>query len=634
MSLRRARLSLLAILLLAFALRVWRLGAQELRGDEAFGYFFSLPSPVAIVEATLELEEPHPVASYVLAHYWLGMAGHSEFALRFLSTWFGTVAVALMAALGRRLALPAGTLLGATALLAISPYAIWHSQDARMYSMSLALTLAVTVAAVAWLRQPRWGRAIACVILGLLALHTHYFNAFVLVALNLYALLATWPWAHHRRRLLGWAGIQAGILAGTGPWLWAARHILAGYHGNGDSPPLPELLRRSFSVFAVGEAGTPPAALGQQWLWAGLSLFLVLLGGVTLLRAWSAREERWRGWLLLLYLAVPLAAIAWSSRGRPIFNERYLVAAAPPFYLLLAAGLAGVTRLGAGRGSWPRLAAGLLAVLMVGGMVAGLYRYHTEPAYGKTRGWRLLAAALERFSAAMPPAAVRIVQNYPDPTLWYYYRGPVEHLVLPPAAHDRAGAQALVEILVEADVRRVLLPIQPAANWDPDGIAEAALQEAYSPVVRREIGNWPLVVYVRPPALTPLAVALERGLTLAGVSAEPMALPPGGLLAVHLAWQRSAGAALQGSEKVSVQLLDGSGRLVAQDDRPLPTDALRADGAVVAAYGILIPDDLPSGSYTLIAGVYDPAVSGAPRLLTRDGEDRVALATVVVLPAE
>ena len=92
-----------AVVLMAFAFRVFRLGYQELRGDETFGYFFSQHSLAEIIRSTLALREPHPVASYFLERAWFGLAGHSEFALRFVSVWFGVLAVALLFRLGRRL---------------------------------------------------------------------------------------------------------------------------------------------------------------------------------------------------------------------------------------------------------------------------------------------------------------------------------------------------------------------------------------------------------------------------------------------------------------------------------------------------------------------------------------------------
>ncbi len=134
-----------AVVLVAFGLRAFRLGYQELRGDEALGRLFSLESLPKLVRQTIELAEPHPVASYVVQGEWLKLAGHTEFALRFVSAWFGVLAVALIYRLARRLGLGKGAAALAGGLLAISPYAIWHSQDARMYSISLALTLASTL---------------------------------------------------------------------------------------------------------------------------------------------------------------------------------------------------------------------------------------------------------------------------------------------------------------------------------------------------------------------------------------------------------------------------------------------------------------------------------------------------------
>ncbi|MCB0059447.1 MAG: glycosyltransferase family 39 protein, partial [Caldilineaceae bacterium] len=132
------RVAALAIVLLAFGLRVAGLGQQELRGDEAFGYFFAQRDYAEIIEATIELQEPHPVASYFVQRAWLGAAGDAELALRFPPAWFGVLAVALLLRLAMRLGFRRGPALLAMLLLAISPYAIWHAQDVRMYSMSLA----------------------------------------------------------------------------------------------------------------------------------------------------------------------------------------------------------------------------------------------------------------------------------------------------------------------------------------------------------------------------------------------------------------------------------------------------------------------------------------------------------------
>ena len=676
---------LLLLLLVAFALRSWRLDYQELRGDEVFGYFFSLRTLPDIVVATVELHEPHPVASYYLQHFWLGWAGHSEFALRFTSLWFGVLAVALLYALGRGLLTPSAALLG-TLLLGISPYALWHSQDARMYSMSLALTLASTLLMVRWLQRQRRRLALAYVAVTLLTLHTHYFAAFVLVAQNLFVTGRALLMPRLRLAWVNWLILQITVAFFYGPWLLRVQTILRDYDGNGDSPGFVAMLWRSLSVFAVGES-TP---LPQRPWWAWLAACLLLAGTAAL---WRRGADGRRSLALLgLYLGVPLLATWWSATQRPIFNERYLVGALPGFCLLVGAVVEWWGRFGAaahrlkpvadrqnalkrigawviaGRGQMAGLArvewwgragaaahrlkpvadrqnalkrigawgivargqvAGLVVVallgILIGGELFALQRYYGDPAYSKTRGWRALAATLAQWSVEMPADQVRIAQNFPDPTLWYYDQGAVEHIVLPPGARDEVGAQAAVQALAVAGVKWVLLPRQPAPNWDDREIATHALATAYDQAVETQVGVWPLTLYSRPPqSLTPLAVTFQNGLALAGFAIQGEQLVPNGALVIYLAWQAAA-ATLTGSEKVFVQLLDSQGQLVAQQDQPLTINRTANGMPPPTVYGILLPESLSTGPYRLIAGLYDPAITGAPRLLTDTGADFIML---------
>ncbi len=628
----------IALLLLAFALRVYQLDHQELRGDETFGYFFSLQSFSNIVKQTIELKEPHPVAGYFIEKVWLAVAGHSEFSLRFVSAWCGTLAVALLLGLAMELALSREVALAAACLLTVTPYTIWHSQDARMYSMSLALTLASTLYAMRWLQRRDRSNALVYVGVSWLALQTHYFAVFVLLAQNLFVLGRGFVNRRLRSGIRSWLLLQLALGVLYLPWLMRVGKVIAQYHGNGDSPSFVSMWQRALSVFVVGE--TIPAS--QRWLWAGLGALLILLGMFQLFAA--GERKRRSAWFLGAYLAVPLLATWYGARQRPIFNERYLVAAAPPFYLLAAGawdGLSVRTKHGFGRAAtsanvktWrARLhAAGMggLWLVLIGGMLLALNRYYTDPSYSKTRGWRKLAQTVTLFATGMPAGTVRIAQNYPDPTLWYYYNGPVDHVVLPPMAHDRSGADREVQKLVDAGVERVILPIQPAPNWDDAHLAVTALAQQFTLITTQPEGNWPVNVYTRPPAQwRPVADIFTNGLTLTGFSMQPDELLAGDVLAVHLRWQAKE-PQLSGTEKVFVQLLNEQGRLFAQQDRPFaPLDSYAKTGTnaaeVVTSYGILIPENVSPGAYRLIAGLYDPAQASAARVQTTDGQDFVSL---------
>ena len=611
---------MLGLLLVAFGLRVYRLGYQELRGDEAFGYFFSRQSYADIIRQTMALREPHPVASYFVSRAWMTWVGDSEFALRFVGLCWSVLAVALLYRLACALGLNRSVGMLGAALLALSPYAIWHSQDARMYNMSLALTLASTWLALEAMRRRGWRYWGAYILVSWLALHTHYFAVFILLAQNVFFLGQALLVANGRRRVWQWLGAQLAIAVLYLPWLLTVRSILAGYRGNVDSPAFGALLQRILSVFAAGESSPPQA----RALAAGICGALMMLGLVRLL-AGNAPARRAAA-LLALYLAVPVLALWLSSRNRPIFNERYLVAAVPACYLLLAATISPIHS--ARRAAlWQGLKAfGIagLTVLLLGASIS-LHRYYTDPAYSKTLGWRELARTVGLLAAGLPVDQTRIAQNYPDPTLWYYYREPVGHLVLPPAGEDRVGAQHEVRGLADQGVRRVILPQHSMPWWDNAEIAATALAQEYTLIDERPVGAWQVQTYTRPPQNpTPVGAAFQGGLTLESATVEPADVPAGSVLAVYIGWTGSP-QGLTGTEKVTLQVLDAQSKVVAQRDEPFAASAV---GGSPITYGILLPQEVSPGAYRVIAALYRPEQAGPGRLLTLDGSDFVSLAAI------
>ncbi len=252
-----------------------------------------------------------------------------------------------------------------------------------------------------------------------------------------------------------------------------------------------------------------------------------------------------------------------------------------------------------------------------------LARYYADPLYSKTRGWRTLAAVLTRHSLPYTAEKVRVAQTYPDPTLWYYYTGPADHLVLPPAAHDAAGADAEVARLIEQGVARVVIAVQSTTAWDERSIAPAALAKQYALLGETPVAGWRVQVYERPPAvLSARDVAFAAGFRLKGTSIPAQRVQGGDLLSIYLRWEGPAGA-LSGSEKLTLQLLDTQGQLVVQADRPFTAGDLSGQ---MTHDTLIVPRYLVPGVYRLILALYDPARPDAPRLLTAAGTDHVELA--------
>jgi hypothetical protein len=407
------------------------------------------------------------------------------------------------------------------------------------------------------------------------------------------------------------------------PWLIAAAHTLTGYGGNGDSPSFVALWLRSLSVFTVGE--TVPAGL---WTVAAVMAAALAVAGAVRLVLSGSRGRR-AALLAGLTLLVPLLITWVGALQRPIFNERYIIAALPGLLLFFAASfgpLDPAPQLRANRDAfsrWLSRAAALLASLLVALTAYSLFLFYDDPAYGKSIGWRQLAAVMERHTGAWPVGAVVAAQSFPDPTLWYYYDDEMETTVVPPAARDQAAADELVRQLAGRGVERIVIAVQ-SSGWDDNEIAPRALQSEYRLLLEVPVANWRVQVYGRAPAaLGPIDVAFANGLHLDAAGVTPDRLTPGDVVPVHLRWQGDP-AALTGGEKLTLQLLDAQGRLAAQLDQPFgPTD-LAAGGV---QYGLLLPRTLMPGAYRLIAALYDPSLEGAPRVLTRSGADHVELKT-------
>ncbi|MCX6033220.1 MAG: glycosyltransferase family 39 protein [Chloroflexi bacterium] len=159
----RARLPLALILLAGAALRLFRLGADSLWYDETVStYLAGSPLPELIRHTAGDI---HPPGYYVLLRGWLILAGYPtghadpsgiglEFTAGFFSLFFGVLLIALVYALAQRVADRRIALIAA-ALVALSPYNVWYSQEVRMYTLGAGLGV---VALYALLRATRAGQ--------------------------------------------------------------------------------------------------------------------------------------------------------------------------------------------------------------------------------------------------------------------------------------------------------------------------------------------------------------------------------------------------------------------------------------------------------------------------------------------
>jgi 4-amino-4-deoxy-L-arabinose transferase-like glycosyltransferase len=196
----------------------------------------------------------------------------SEFALRSLSALISVWVVALTYRVTRRLQLSAAVAVGAAAIAAVQPYQIWLAQDAKnMYQLSLIGGLFATLYLPDLLRGQRraW---VLYVISGALAMLSHYYALFGLLAHGVYVLLTNTSWRLRARWVL--AGVA--MVVTVSPW---ALIVLPRMGAKQFSLAQSSACRARFSGSDVGRCGRQ--ASNHRWLAVAAALIMsdTALGG-------------------------------------------------------------------------------------------------------------------------------------------------------------------------------------------------------------------------------------------------------------------------------------------------------------------------------------------------------------------
>jgi 4-amino-4-deoxy-L-arabinose transferase-like glycosyltransferase len=664
MTIRRVNLIALTILVLTFALRVYRLGVQSLWYDEGLSvYLASLPLDETIAQSAAT---DHPPLHALLLNLWLSVAGSSEYSARFASAFFGTLAGALTLVLGRR-AGGARAGLVAAALLGISPMAVWYAQEARGYSLLVALVL---VAALAFLRLVSGdGRRrvwLAYILACTAALYTHYFAAFPIVAISL-----TFTYDVVRRRSTESAApgaryatltprLRASASAGVRDWLAAQAAIVLLF-----LPWLPNALAQASSnaTYFPGRVTWDTVVLDTWRAFAGgdfphllqpnlppptsaLWLAVILLGTLApLLPSRAATTEvvttgrsRIHASLMLLALVlIPLFLMSLLAWEKPKFAPRYLLPSLPAFVTLAALGVDALLRLH----RRVLAASALLPLLIIPAVdVLVIAQIYFDPPVARPDA-RAVAAYVAANDA--PDDAILLVGGHQLPVFEYYYRGPADVVPLPPgllpAAQSPLDARAVAQLAdIAATHSRAWLVLWQQAIADP---TSTVLDELEAHAKRLQVGqNFHemslLLLDLRgarfaPGPQTLLDVSFAEPIRLVGYNLDSNQITAGQDLNFTLYFESKG--PLERNYQVFTHLIGPDGSLAAQDDRiagadSYPTSLWVTGAQVRVRFRIRLPADSPAGAYRLIAGLYDDV----GRLAVSSGGDAVEIATIEVKP--
>ena len=135
----------IVIMLIGGGLRVFQLGINSLRWEEAFSLWMANHSVTDMLQWIVRIDQ-NPPLYYLLLHYWIKVNGDTPYYLRLLSALFGAGTIPVIYLIGKRVS---GALVGLMAALffALSPFNIRFAHETRMYTL-LAFNAAVAIYAL------------------------------------------------------------------------------------------------------------------------------------------------------------------------------------------------------------------------------------------------------------------------------------------------------------------------------------------------------------------------------------------------------------------------------------------------------------------------------------------------------
>ena len=345
-------------------LRFFRVGHQSLWLDEAFSAILAQRDWGQIISGTAQ--DTMPPMYYLLLHAFLAL-GDGEIPVRLPSALWGVFTIPLLYVLGRRLFNEKVGLVSA-GLLAISPFHIFYSQEARMYSQLGFLAL---LSAFCFLRAWQNGGKrdwLGFVLSTAAALYTQNMAFLLLAALGIFA-LSHWQKTRQKARALAIA--LGGIALFFLPWLLYLPDQVARVGSDFwvETPSVLELFT-TLGLFLFGYALPPLLAIAA--LTVGLyAVFLTLFIGWRVFQSEEAERES----LIFVFclFIVPMTSTFLVSLLWPIFLARTLIVSALALLILLAWGL---TRM-------PRSLAVLLIAPGLALVGLSLYNSYANPAYAK-----------------------------------------------------------------------------------------------------------------------------------------------------------------------------------------------------------------------------------------------------------
>ena len=333
---------LIGITVVAAVLRFVNISSQSYWLDESQAVHELHLSLGAMLHAWSSYEW-NPPLYLVVAWPWAKVFGTGAVGLRSLSALLGVAVVPLIYLCGRELVTRRAGLMAA-AFAAVNPFLIWYSQEAREYSLLLALCAASLLFFARSWHAPTNRNIVWWGVFSLLALLTQYFAGFLIAAEGLLLVYR----ARNRASVLCLAGLGVAVLAlipHVTPRLNHPAEFIVGV-------PLAQRIQQvpvTFGMSTLWQSNLVSWGLIGAAVLAAAVIVLLLIGG-------DDRELRGAGLAAGLAAVVLLVPLLLALLGHDDYLARGLMPAWIPLAIVIAT---------ACTVSGARMAGGVLAVVLI-----------------------------------------------------------------------------------------------------------------------------------------------------------------------------------------------------------------------------------------------------------------------------
>jgi uncharacterized membrane protein len=283
---------------------------QSIWFDESYGAYLTRFSFTDII--TLTAVDVHPPLYYCLLKIWSNIFGYTDFAMRFMSVFFGAIAIVFAFQwLKRSFGVKAAAIAGL--FMSISPIFIRYGQEMRMYTLAAAIIFAATYVftlAIDTRKRKHW---VIYALLIALGMWTHYFVALIWLAQLIYLLII------YRHKI-------------------SLKNIPATYRAAMSNPQGKNIIVAYFLAIIFYLPWLPllvfQTALVQGGFWIAQPSFTTIADFFTNSLVYLDAGQV-KGSLLLLLLATTIIFVVSLIRHRPRPRLALLMAFVPPAILLL-----------------------------------------------------------------------------------------------------------------------------------------------------------------------------------------------------------------------------------------------------------------------------------------------------------